>query len=389
MSVKSINSALSSVYHSKMCPSVWEIDESAFFSSEKQIKKNPAKSQDGMEYRESEMESSCDEDDDKSRVTLRTFVPLDSIKNFDGEENNPDKAHQWLDRFKHVARSAGWTEKEKIKNFSMYMANYAKQWHIQLPVIYTKQWSVLEKKFRKTFCVDETSSTQKYYDAYRKGNESPKQYLWRLNALAKKANISIRPGLSGGQHVRQFLKTVDDEELCSQIQPLRLKDVDELLEIIEEINLLNAESRSRKEQRRKKGTVNDRPFTRQVRFMEAEESDDSDMEDLGALGRALAIDGKASAPDGSQNNSRIKKCDTCNRRGHTKETCWSMITCRYCKKMGHPKERCNLYCTACKKLHMDEVCPREKFMEMITKACRDGLQLPKKLMDHLNLTARQ
>jgi hypothetical protein len=395
-SIDEVNALFSSVHHNKTKPSIWNVDESAFFTSGKPTamykpsnsSKRSTKYRDNISEDDELLSSEEEELDQQNGIKVRTFVPWDSIECFDGNEDSPDRANNWLTRFKHVARSASWTEKERLKNFKMYMTRSARQWYIQLPPKYTKQWMSLEKKFKKTFCIDQTSMLQQYYDATRSSRESPKQYLWRLNALAIKAGIPMDNGNPAKQHIKQFLKTVRDDELCSQILPLRLKDTDDLMEVIEEINFQDHDFRSKRSHKRRDSFDSRDGNPRHVHFTEGYNSCASD-DELEEQPKSILITSGSKPTSEKKSDNPKKKCSICNKNGHEDNYCWTLVTCRYCNQQGHPKERCFLYCNYCERIHKNETCPQKLFMEALTKAVRNGLELPTELKEHLNLEARQ
>ena len=71
------------------------------------------------------------------------------------------------------------------------------------------------------------SLARKYHHARIRSDETPLEYLYRLNVAAIRAKISIREGTSDArrEHVEHFIETLDDRVLAKQLALLRLTDL--------------------------------------------------------------------------------------------------------------------------------------------------------------------
>ena len=71
---------------------------------------------------------------------------------------------------------------------------------------------------------------RQYYQFKKRVEETPLEYLYRLNVAAIRAKIQIRDGTVTirREHVKHFIGTLDDRGLAKQLIVLRLDDVDEL-----------------------------------------------------------------------------------------------------------------------------------------------------------------
>ena len=71
---------------------------------------------------------------------------------------------------------------------------------------------------------------RKYYQAKKRVEETPLEYLYRLNVAARRAKIQIRDGTVTirREHAEHFIETLDDRGLAKQLTMLRLDDLDEL-----------------------------------------------------------------------------------------------------------------------------------------------------------------
>ena len=84
------------------------------------------------------------------------------------------------------------------------------------------------------FCGLGVAVALQYYHAKKRPDESPLDYLYRLNVIGLRAKIKIkdRPPKIQKEHVEHYIKTLDDPELADQLTLLRLADVDELEDVL-------------------------------------------------------------------------------------------------------------------------------------------------------------
>ena len=69
-----------------------------------------------------------------------------------------------------------------------------------------------------------------YYHTLKRSNETPLEYLYRLNVAAIRARIPIRAvsPVTRKEHVNHYIGTLDDRDLDSMLTMLRLEDADDL-----------------------------------------------------------------------------------------------------------------------------------------------------------------
>lgn len=78
------------------------------------------------------------------------------------------------------------------------------------------------------------SVARQYYHAKKRSEESPLEYLYRLNVAAIRANIAIQEGTPHVRrnHAEHFIGTLDDRDLAKQLMLLRLADADDMEETL-------------------------------------------------------------------------------------------------------------------------------------------------------------
>ena len=81
------------------------------------------------------------------------------------------------------------------------------------------------------------SVARKYYPARKRSDETPPEYLHRLNVAATHAKIAITEerlvtSAKRREHVEHFIATQDDRDLAKHLTLLRLMDIDEMEETL-------------------------------------------------------------------------------------------------------------------------------------------------------------
>ena len=68
----------------------------------------------------------------------------------------------------------------------------------------------------------------------KRSGESPLDYLYRLNVAGLRVKLDIKGGPPSVkcEHVEHYVGTLDDRELADQLTMLRLKDVEDLEEVL-------------------------------------------------------------------------------------------------------------------------------------------------------------
>ena len=81
------------------------------------------------------------------------------------------------------------------------------------------------------------SVDRKYYPARKRSDETPLEYLRRLNVAAKHAKITINEkrlatSATRREHVEHFTVTLDDRDMAKQLTKMELMDVDKVEETL-------------------------------------------------------------------------------------------------------------------------------------------------------------
>ncbi|EGZ23216.1 Eukaryotic/viral aspartic protease, active site [Phytophthora sojae] len=136
------------------------------------------------------------------------------LKEFSGRDAGEEKARLWLNRLKSAARRDGMTGEEVCGLFSDLMSRPARQWYLQLPKKVKKSWTELMEQFRVQYCGKGVSMASRYYHAAQRPDETPLDYLYRLNVAG----------------LRHFIRTLNTQEaeLASRLTLMEVADSEAL-----------------------------------------------------------------------------------------------------------------------------------------------------------------
>ncbi|OWZ02633.1 Eukaryotic/viral aspartic protease [Phytophthora megakarya] len=100
------------------------------------------------------------------------------LKEFNGKDASEEA---WFNRLKSASRRDGMTGDEVCALFGDLMAGPARQWYLQLKKSTRTSWTELTDQFRVQYCGKGVSMPSRYYHASKHVDETPLEYLYRLN----------------------------------------------------------------------------------------------------------------------------------------------------------------------------------------------------------------
>ncbi|POM68044.1 Hypothetical protein PHPALM_15842 [Phytophthora palmivora] len=319
---------------------------------------------------------------------------MSELKEFAGREGDEDRARAWLSKVKSAFMRDQAPDEEKCLVFGDLLAGSARNWYRQLSRITRSTWKDLLSSFQVQYCGRGVSVARQYYHARKRSDESPLEYLYRLNVAGLRARLQIKDGPSEvrREHVEHFIETLDDRDLADHLALLRIPDADTLEEALR--------SRQRAKARQSKavyGSIKPRQknnnaaapsaSTRAIRAVKAiSDSSESEEGSSGSDGEVglrrvyLAAsgnnEGKQDQDQRNQDHSRSeagnnrvqqdrhdigsppKRCSHCGSRKHSDLGCWGRLTCEKC---GRKADRCLFTCKACGDIHEAGKCAMEEF----------------------------
>ena len=78
------------------------------------------------------------------------------------------------------------------------------------------------------YCGRGVSVGRQYYHACKSADETPLEYLYRINVAGMRAKIHVRDGNAADrcEHVEHFIATLNDRDFANQLTLHRLEDAD-------------------------------------------------------------------------------------------------------------------------------------------------------------------
>ncbi|OWY90331.1 hypothetical protein PHMEG_00041585 [Phytophthora megakarya] len=252
--------------------------------------------------------------------------------------------------------------------------------------------------FQTQYCGRGVSVARQYYHAKKRSDESPLEYLHRLNVAGLRAKLQVKDGplATRREHVEHFTvgntSNTSLRHLADQLALLRLTDAEDLEETLR--------ARQRAKARQGKTHAGSNKFqqkaalkppsassknARAVRAIRVAEDSSESESDVSAsdqedecrrvyLAEAKDRENHSITPthrDGAADHPTMsqKNCTHCGSTKHDNlgcwKRCWKRLTCQKCGRKGHPSDHCLFVCRACGEMHEPGKCPMEEFYNLI------------------------
>ncbi|ETP33875.1 hypothetical protein F442_17691 [Phytophthora nicotianae P10297] len=148
-------------------------------------------------------------------ITPRIRVSdMSKLKEFAGKDNDEDRARAWTGKVKSAfVRDQPPDDEKCLSNHERRLEGAPARVQVQ-------------------FCGLGVSVARQYYHARKRADETPLEYLHRLNVAGLRAKLRVKSGSSDVrcEHVEYFIETLDDSDLADQLALLRISDDDALEE---------------------------------------------------------------------------------------------------------------------------------------------------------------
>ncbi|OWY99670.1 LOW QUALITY PROTEIN: hypothetical protein PHMEG_00029294 [Phytophthora megakarya] len=170
-------------------------------------------------------------------IEITTHLSLGNIKAFSGNRNKSEKSMQWLRTFIYEMKRTHTRPNDWCMAFELSLQDGALHWYRQLPRKTRRTWKLLGDAFIKYYCSKFNQSAKaRYYSAKREGKEYVCDYLNRLNGYTSNAGVQFENGgREAKDHVEHFLDTCDDRGLEERLCHVRVKDIHDLEDMINDI----------------------------------------------------------------------------------------------------------------------------------------------------------
>ncbi|KAG3117052.1 hypothetical protein PI125_g4073 [Phytophthora idaei] len=127
------------------------------------------------------------------------------------------------------------SDAEKCLTFADLLAGRARNWYRQLARSTRNKWTDLPRSFQTQYCGLGVSVGRQYYHARRRSDESPLEYLHRLDVAGLRAHLKFE---IGGfkvlrEHVDHFIATLRDPDMADRLTLFRLPNTDEREEVLQ------------------------------------------------------------------------------------------------------------------------------------------------------------
>ncbi|KAG9411340.1 hypothetical protein AC1031_016978 [Aphanomyces cochlioides] len=297
-----------------------------------------------------DIEDDCEDDAAKPRARLNRGIHLlhmESIPVFNGMKDGLDKAHQWIRKFSEVRRMAGWTDKETMANFEIYIGKSVRSWYMHLKPEAKSSWAVLRQRFISRWAQPKMSKEDKYRQMMQEPGEDVLESFFRFNHAARDCNYEYWKGRSKlNEHVRRFCTKIQDVELGKRIGENMFKDIDELEEYLDHNGRLNALFDAQNPKKKKEIT---KPLVASNVFA-------AQLPKLDQFGTTYVRTGDFQAEL------------VATARVHNENTAWNAIKSTTRLMTGHPDKECYKACQNCDPTHHKtrEACPFKAKLKAIT-----------------------
>ncbi|OWY91069.1 hypothetical protein PHMEG_00040508, partial [Phytophthora megakarya] len=153
---------------------------------------------------------------------------------YSGKDQDEDRARSWLGKVKSAFVRDQAPDSEKCLMLGDLLTGPARNWYRQLSRSTRSNWKSLLEAFQTQYCGRGVSVARQYYHAKKRSDESPMEYLHRLNVAGMRARLQIKdgPAATRREHVEHFIETLDDRDLADQLALLRLTDAKDLEETL-------------------------------------------------------------------------------------------------------------------------------------------------------------
>ncbi|CAI5701234.1 unnamed protein product [Peronospora effusa] len=114
------------------------------------------------------------------------------LKQFSGRDHDEDRARSWSTKVKTAFLRDQAPDSEKCLIFGSLLTGPDQTWYLQLGRTVRVDWKLLLREFQAQFCGLGVSVARQYYHAKKRTDESPLEYLYRLNVAGLMAKLDIK-----------------------------------------------------------------------------------------------------------------------------------------------------------------------------------------------------
>ncbi|OWZ09983.1 LOW QUALITY PROTEIN: hypothetical protein PHMEG_00017239 [Phytophthora megakarya] len=159
---------------------------------------------------------------------------ISELKEYSVKDHAEDRSMSWLGKVKSAFVCDQAPDSEKYLVLGNLLTGSARNRYRQLSRSTRSNWKSWFEAFQTPYCGRGVSVARPYYNAKKRSDQSPLEYLHRLNVAGLRAKPQVKDGPLGTrpEHVEYFIETLDDRDLADPLELLRLTDAEDLEETL-------------------------------------------------------------------------------------------------------------------------------------------------------------
>ncbi|OWY92359.1 hypothetical protein PHMEG_00038676, partial [Phytophthora megakarya] len=121
---------------------------------------------------------------------------------------------RWLEKFQSLAVMGRWSDHAKVYYCKLKLTSAVRDWRGNLDESVRRSWKRFVKAFREEYCKAKTPDSEYYYTTFQRKSETPREFYYRLNKIAGKADIDVKStDIARDRHLKVFIKKLYSTEI--------------------------------------------------------------------------------------------------------------------------------------------------------------------------------
>ncbi|OWY93447.1 LOW QUALITY PROTEIN: hypothetical protein PHMEG_00037164 [Phytophthora megakarya] len=138
---------------------------------------------------------------------------------------------RWLEKFQSLAVMGRWSDHAKVYYCKLKLSSAVRDWCGNLDESLEALCESLPGRVLKA----KTPDSEYYYTTFQRKSETPREFYYRLNKIAGKADIDIKStDIARDRHLKVFIKKLKDIQLRSTLQGQRVRSLKDLEHILKQ-----------------------------------------------------------------------------------------------------------------------------------------------------------
>ncbi|OWY92663.1 hypothetical protein PHMEG_00038246, partial [Phytophthora megakarya] len=124
-------------------------------------------------------------------IMFNPTVNFTALKEFDVKQPLAVRT-RWLEKFQSLEVMGRWSDHAKVYYCKLKLSSAVRDWRGNLDESVRRTWKRFVKDFREEYCKAKTPDSEYYYTTFQRKSETPREFYYRLNKIAGKADIDIK-----------------------------------------------------------------------------------------------------------------------------------------------------------------------------------------------------